>query len=117
MKTIRKIAGRCIIAIKKTAHTKKYILSVTLLSIFIIYGGGSNAQPRVGRSSHRVNVPPFEKINIYRIQLEITTCNNEDAGTDNDVYVQMNEGDEKFYLDKSVDDFRKGHSETYDILS
>ena len=62
-------------------------------------------------------ISPFEDISIYRIQLRIFTCNNEDGPTDDDVYVQMNESDDKFYLDKAINDFRKGDNDTYDILS
>jgi len=62
-------------------------------------------------------VSPFEDISIYRIQLRIFTCNNNDGPTDDDVYVQMNERDDRFYLDKSINDFRKGEYDTYDVLS
>lgn len=64
-----------------------------------------------------VEQPPFEEINIYRMQIRIETCNNYEAGTDDDVYVQMNESDEKFFLDKAKNDFSKGHTTTYDVLS
>jgi hypothetical protein len=62
-------------------------------------------------------VPSFEDITVYRIQLRIFTCNKEDAGTDDGVYVQMNEGDKRFYLNRSKDDFRQGSGDTYDVWS
>jgi len=68
-------------------------------------------------TSTAFTVPSFEDIIIYRIQLRISTCNSDDAGTDDGVYVQMNKSDEKFYLNKSTDDFRQGRNETYDVLS
>src|SRR5688572_2658712 len=61
--------------------------------------------------------PSFEDITIYRLQLRTFTCDREDAGTDHGVYVQMNERDDRFYLNKGTDDFRQKHSDTYDILS
>jgi len=64
-----------------------------------------------------IAVLPFENISIYRMQLRIYTCNNNDGPTDDDVYVQMNDTDERFFLDKGIDDFRKGGNDTYDILS
>lgn len=72
-----------------------------------------NALPASGTFA----APSFEDITVYRIQLRIFTCNKEDAGTDDGVYVQMNKSDERFYLNKSTDDFRQGRSDTYDILS
>ena len=64
-----------------------------------------------------IAVPSFEDVTIYRIQLRIFTCNKEDAGTDGGVYVQMNEGDKRFYLNRTKDDFRQGAGDTYDVLS
>lgn len=60
--------------------------------------------------------PDFEAVNVFRIQLRINTCNNEDAGSDDDVYVTLNGNDDRFYLNKS-NDFEKGEKKTFDILS
>lgn len=59
----------------------------------------------------------FEDITIYRISLKVFTCNKEDAGTDGGVYVQMSDRDKRFYLNKSLNDFRQGKNDTYDIVS
>jgi hypothetical protein len=98
------------------------LLATALLSMASVYAHPFHEAMKTGLTNVAPNgnmheAPSFEDITIYRIQLRILTCNNEDAGTDDGVYVQMNERDEKFFLDKSTDDFRKGLSRTYDILS
>jgi PLAT/LH2 domain len=64
-----------------------------------------------------VPIPAFEDINIYRIQLRITTGVGDDAGTDQGVYVQFNDDDQKFFLSKGIDNFEEGHTDTYDVLT
>jgi hypothetical protein len=59
----------------------------------------------------------FEDMTIYRMEMRIHTTNVEDAGTDNGVYVQLHDRDKRFYLNKSTDDFVRGHVDYYDVMS
>ena len=61
--------------------------------------------------------PAFEEMVVYRIQLRLKTGVGNDAGTDDPVYVQMNDSDEVFYLVKGIDNFVEGKTVTYDVLS
>jgi hypothetical protein len=61
--------------------------------------------------------PQLEEMPVYRIQLRLTTGTENDAGTDDPVYVQMNNGDSKFYLAKGIDNFQQGKTVLYDVLS
>ena len=61
--------------------------------------------------------PLFEDITLYRIQLRITTGVGNSAGTDNPVFVQLNNTDNKFFLRKGIDNFQEGHKDVYDVLS
>lgn len=57
--------------------------------------------------------PAFEEMPVYRIQIRITTAANN--GTDDAVWVELNETAHKFYLAK-VDNFNPGSVLTYDII-
>lgn len=57
--------------------------------------------------------PAFEEMPVYRIQLRITTSGNN--GTDDAVWVELNETAHKFYLAK-VDNFKPGSILTYDVI-
>jgi hypothetical protein len=58
--------------------------------------------------------PAFEKMPIFRIQLRITTTVNN--GTDDAVWVELNEDAHRFYLVKGIDNFKPGSMVTYDII-
>lgn len=62
-------------------------------------------------------LPPFENITLHRIQFRITTATQEGCENDEGVYIQMNQGDEKFYLARGIDNFERGHTDTYDFIS
>jgi hypothetical protein len=57
--------------------------------------------------------PNFEEMPVYRIQLRITTSANN--GTDDAVWVELNEAAHKFYLAK-MDNFNPGSVLTYDVI-
>jgi hypothetical protein len=61
--------------------------------------------------------PRFEEMVVFRIQLRLTTGKGSGAGTDDPVYVQLNNGDKKFYLIKGIDNFKEGSTVVYDVLS
>lgn len=58
--------------------------------------------------------PAFEKMPVYRIQLRITTTANN--GTDDAVWVELNEDAHRFYLVKGIDNFKPGSMVTYDVI-
>ena len=58
--------------------------------------------------------PAFEEMPVYRIQLRITTSANN--GTDDAVWVELNEEEHRFYLAKGIDNFQPGKTVTYDII-
>jgi len=60
--------------------------------------------------------PAFEEMPLYRVQLKITTGSSHDAGSDDPVYVQVNEGNEKFYLVRGMNNFVEGSTVEYDVL-
>jgi hypothetical protein len=60
--------------------------------------------------------PAFEEMPLYRIQVALTTSTGGDAGTDDAVYVMMNNSDYRFYLDRGIDDFQQGKTVLYDVL-
>lgn len=62
-------------------------------------------------------VRSFEDVTIYRMELRLVTADVEDAGTDDGVFVQLNGRDRHFFLNKGSDDFRRGRTDTYDVLS
>ena len=67
-------------------------------------------------TSSSLKRPDFEEMVIYRLQLKITTGKTNDAGSDDPVYVQMNNHNEKFYLARSIDNFQEGKTLVYDII-
>lgn len=58
--------------------------------------------------------PAFEKMPVYRIQLRITT--SADNGTDDPVWVELNDEAHRFYLARGIDNFKPGSVVTYDII-
>ncbi|HRG81012.1 MAG TPA: hypothetical protein PLO99_00790 [Chitinophagaceae bacterium] len=58
--------------------------------------------------------PAFENMPVYRIQLRITTSANN--GTDDPVWVSLNEDEHRFYLAKGIDNFKPGSKVTYDVI-
>ena len=58
--------------------------------------------------------PIFEEMPVYRIQLRITTSANN--GTDDAVWVELNEEGHRFYLAKGIDNFQPGKTVTYDVV-
>lgn len=64
----------------------------------------------------KLSKPTFEEVTLYRIQLKLTTGVGKGAGTDDVVFVQLNNLDKQFFLRKGVDNFIEGHTEIYDIL-
>jgi hypothetical protein len=89
-------------------------LLLSLLALLPFLGWTHNHPTRV---ADEPVAPAFEDIEIYRLQVKFETCNNNDAGTDDDVYIQMNDDDDRFFLDKWTNDFVKGKSNSYDILT
>jgi hypothetical protein len=59
----------------------------------------------------------FEDISLHRIQIKLTTARKEGSENDQGVFVQMSEHDAKFFLSKAIDNFERGHTDTYDFLS
>ena len=109
---------------KKNSYDNSICLKwITLRAavILILIGWIANitAQPlavteRADASSK--SAPTFERIPLYRIQVRITTANVKDAGTDDDLYIQLNDRDKAFYLDRARDDFERNKTGTFDIL-
>lgn len=58
--------------------------------------------------------PVFEEMQVYRIQLRITTSDNN--GTDDAVWVELNENEHRFYLAKGIDNFQPRKTVTYDVV-
>lgn len=58
----------------------------------------------------------FDDVPVYRLQLVFTTANVEDAGTDDNVYVQLNSSMKAYYLDYGIDDRERGKTTAYDIV-
>ncbi len=58
--------------------------------------------------------PVFEEMPVYRIQLRITTSDNN--GTDDAVWVELNEKEHRFYLAKGIDNFQPRKTVTYDVV-
>jgi hypothetical protein len=58
--------------------------------------------------------PVFEEMPVYRIQLRITTSDNN--GTDDAVWVELNEEGHRFYLAKGIDNFQPRKTVTYDVV-
>lgn len=70
---------------------------------------------RIGRDMSTSLVrPAFEEMPVYRIQLRITTANNN--GTDDRVWVQLTDSNQKFFLAKPVN-FKPGTMRVYDIIN
>ncbi len=67
--------------------------------------------------SSSLTQPVFEEMIVYRIQLRLKTGIGNGAGTDDPVYVKMNDADDVFYLVKGIDNFVEGKTVTYDVLS
>jgi hypothetical protein len=73
---------------------------------------------RIGRDmSNRLVKPAFEDMPVYRLQLRVTTGRGNGAGTDDRVYVQLNDSAHRFFLAKGIDNFKEGSTVTYDIIS
>lgn len=58
----------------------------------------------------------FEDVKIHRLQLIFKTADVTDAGTDDAVYIKLNAGMKRFYLNKSGDDFERNSTGVYDIF-
>ncbi len=59
----------------------------------------------------------IEDVPVYRLQLAFTTANtNDDAGTDDRVYVQLNSTMRAYYLDLGIDDRERNKTNVYDIV-
>lgn len=70
---------------------------------------------RIGRDmSNKLVKPAFEEMPVYRIQLRITTSANN--GTDDAVWVELNQKEHRFYLAKGIDNFQPGKTVTYDVI-
>lgn len=67
--------------------------------------------------------PLFENVPVWRLQVQIRTCDVSDAGTDDYVYVQFHSEEgwwggtykSRFFLDYGRDDFARGKLQTWDI--
>jgi hypothetical protein len=87
----------------------------------IDHRGGKDTAKKTTVIDHRITRdmssslvrPAFEEMAVYRIQLRITTSANN--GTDDAVWVELNETGHKFYLAK-VDNFNPGSVLTYDVI-
>src|SRR5450432_1302297 len=97
----------------------KFQIVCLLFLVFTAFKSIGQATPikTIPATSFKIYVPPFDDINLYRIQLRVTTGRGNDAGTDQGVYVQFNEFDNKYYLSKGIDNFEEGHTDTYDVLT
>ena len=103
--------------IYRTLAANKFIpVSAVLTCLVVLCSSGVN-ELFENRANPILPVPAFEDISLHRIQLRITMANVEDAGTDDDVYVQMNRSDKIFYFDRGKNDFKRGGNETFDFLS
>ena len=63
------------------------------------------------------NVPAFEDVPVYRIQVKVETDVIKDAGSDGNFGIQLNRNDQFFKLDLALDDFKPGSVRVYDIIS
>ncbi|MBV6439245.1 MAG: hypothetical protein DYG98_27030 [Haliscomenobacteraceae bacterium CHB4] len=71
----------------------------------------SAQQPTFSRPANIEDVP------VYRLQVVFTTANtNDDSGTDDKVYVQLNSSMRPYYLDYGIDDRERGTTKAYDIV-
>ena len=109
----------------KPAMSKLTILFPVSMSIVMLFfipslhgqTGRVNDHTRASLDgSTMLRQPAFEEMPVYRLQLKLTTGTTNDAGTDNPVYVQINNADEKFYLVRGVDNFVAGKTATYEVL-
>jgi hypothetical protein len=62
-----------------------------------------------------VSTPAFalEAATLWRAELSITVCDEEDAGTDSRIYASL--GGEEFALNLGLDDFKRGRTYRYDL--
>ncbi len=94
------------------------LISIMLLLCF--FSENLYAQERVVHDDRdpfrKLTAPAFEDMPVYRLQLRITTGRTGDAGTDDPVFVQMNNRRDSFYLVKGIDNFVEGKTETYDVM-
>ena len=58
-----------------------------------------------------------ENIPVYRIELRLVTAGGEWDGTDNEVFVQLNQDDDSYFLDYGRDDFNRNADQRFDIIS
>ena len=75
-----------------------------------------------GRFGNESNKPKTETsvdedIPVYRIELRLVTAGGKWDGTDNEVYIQLNNKDEDFYLDYGRDDFNRNAAQRFDLVS
>lgn len=61
--------------------------------------------------------PSFENMTVFTLSIHIMTGDVEEAGTDDNVNVQMNNLDKVYYLNSSRDDFTRNSGNSYYIIS
>jgi len=111
---------------------KKYFICILLLAQYnridaqtltvIDHRGGKDSLKPTTVIDHRIVrdmspglvKPVFEEMPVYRIQLRITTSDNN--GTDDAVWVELNEDGHRFYLAKGIDNFEPRKTVTYDVV-
>jgi hypothetical protein len=93
-----------------------FILMIFLIQVL-------EAQPETGTKKTSLPkpdenfIPEFENMLVYRIEIKLVTGRGSGAGTDDPVYVQLNNEDQHFYLVKGKDNFTEGGSDTYEFIS
>lgn len=84
--------------------------------------GGRDTAQKITVADHRITRdmsaalvrPALEEMPVFRIQLRITTSANN--GTDDAVWVELNEDEHRFYLARGIDNFQPGETVTYDVI-
>lgn len=98
---------------------KKLKLIIGLFGIGLLAAGNVNAEAYMHPPLLQalMGISSIEQFPLYRTRLKIKTCDKRHAGTDDKVYVRMNNRQEAYYLDYGRNDFERNQEKHYDIFT
>ncbi len=92
---------------------KKLIILVLILTA----GFYCQAQTAINTKKLHNKTTEFDRIPVFRLQFRVTTSNVKNHDSDKPAWVKFNDKDPEFFLSKQIDNFQRGHTDTYDIIS
>lgn len=87
--------------------------STNMLSMLL--SGSATAVIALATSGAYAQSATLDNTPVWRMQLEVQTCDSSNAGTDDSVYVKLNNSEERFYLDLPGNDRERNETNKYDL--